>query len=218
MRFHSYLLFDTRPSIHELSEKKLSDAKREFSEVITAHQKVKVRAYSTLALRAGTRFMLHVNASTPDDIQLLARDLLRTEFGTHLVITYTLLGITRSSQYNPKNPPKESAPDEPHRYLVVYPFTKTIEWHLVPFDDRRSMMKDHVDVGRKYASTISQLLLYSFGIDDHEFIVSYQMDDLEEFQTLVMELRGTEARRHTKSDLPIFTGIHNSIEEALEMI
>jgi chlorite dismutase len=80
------------------------------------------------------------------------------------------------------------------------------------------MMKAHIDVGLKFSANISQLLLYSFGIDDHEFIVSYQMDTLEEFQTLVMELRGTEGRRYTKNDTPIFTCISMSLLDALSMV
>lgn len=162
--------------------------------------------------------MLHLNAQTPDAIQLLTRDLLHTALGAHIRITYTLLGMTRTSQYNPNHPPKEAEWDLQHRYLVVYPFTKTVEWHLMPYDERRNVMKAHVDIGRKYSETVSQRLLYSYGIDDHEFIVSYYMDDLEAFQTLVMEMRGTESRRYTKNDLPIFTGIHMPLKEALDML
>ncbi len=167
---------------------------------------------------SGTRFMLHMNAKTPDAIQILVRDLLHTSLGAHLRVAYTLMGLTRASQYNPKAPPKESTPDTQHRYLVVYPFTKTIEWHLIPYGERRTIMKAHVDVGRKFSAAISQLLLYSYGIDNHEFIVSYQMDSLVEFQSLVMEMRETESRRHTKSDTPIFTCIHMPLSEALDML
>jgi chlorite dismutase len=79
-------------------------------------------------------------------------------------------------------------------------------------------MKDHVAVGRKFNESISQLLLYSYGIDDHEFIVSYQTDSLADFQTLVMELRATEGRGHTLRDTPIFTCTRQTIESALTMI
>ena len=79
-------------------------------------------------------------------------------------------------------------------------------------------MKAHVEVGRKHSKKVSPRLLYSYGIDDHEFIVSYQMDDLGDFVQLVMDMRGTESRRHTKNDLPIFTCIHMPLTEALEML
>ena len=218
MPFHSYIFFDTEPGREPMPKALLQKGKETFAAYIEGAGEVRTRSYATLALKSGTRFMLHMNAMTPDAIQLLVRDLLHTPLGSRLRISYTLLGQTRASQYNPARPPKASAPQGAHRYLVVYPFTKTVEWHLLPFEKRRALMKAHVDVGRKYSAAISQLLLYSYGIDDHEFIVSYQMDALEEFQTLVMEMRGTEARRYTLNDTPIFTCIHMPLEEALAML
>ncbi|HYF13169.1 MAG TPA: chlorite dismutase family protein [Candidatus Paceibacterota bacterium] len=218
MPYHSYIFFDVEPNIHILSEPELKKAKKDFIHCIEENTDVRSLAYATLALKSGTRFMLHMNAKTPDAIQLLVRDLLRTPLGAHVRITYTLLGLTRASQYNPKQPPKEAGWDLKHRYLVIYPFTKTTEWHLMPYEERRTVMKAHVDVGRKHSEKISQRLLYSYGIDDHEFIVSYQMDDLDAFQTLVMDMRETESRRHTKNDLPIFTCIHMPLQEALNML
>lgn len=218
MPYHSYIFFDALPSIHTLSATQLKKARNEFEREATKHKNIRTLSYATLGLKADTRFMLHINSTSPEDMQLFVRDLLHTSLGAHLRVAYTLLGLIRASQYNPKHAPKASAFDTPHRYLVVYPFTKTIEWHFLPYDERRSIMKAHVDVGRTYSDTISQMLLYSYGIDDHEFIVSYQMDSLEEFQALVMDMRETESRRHTKNDLPIFTCISMPLGEALEML
>jgi chlorite dismutase len=215
MPCHSYLFFDIDP---ELSPSLLAKGKKAFIACVKRTKNVRVEAYATLAFKSGTRFMLHVHGETPEVIQLLARDLLHTSLGSHLHITYTLFGMTRPSPYHPKGAPKASVAETPHRYLVVYPFTKTIEWHLMPYEERRIIMKAHVDVGRRYSRTISQLLLYSYGVDDHEFIVSYQMDSLEEFQSLVMDMRATESRRHTKSDTPIFMGIHMPLTQALNML
>lgn len=218
MPFHSYLFFDVEPSIQLFSPDKLTAHKETFSSCLTASSDVRFRSYGTLGMKTGSRFLLHLNAATPDAIQRMLRDLLHTPLGRHLKVTYTLLGMTRTSQYNPNHPPKEADWDMAHRYLVVYPFTKTIEWHFLPYDERRNIMKAHVDVGRKFSDRIAQMLLYSYGIDDHEFVVSYQMDDLEAFQSLVMAMRETESRRHTKNDLPIFTCIHLPLSEALDLL
>jgi chlorite dismutase len=218
MLFHSYIFFDSDEDINDLTKGKLAKAKREFAALIAKRKGVRSQAYATLGFKAGTRFALNLNAATPDAIQTLLRDLLHTQLGRHLRVTHTLFGMTRSSQYNPHKPPKEADWDVQHQYLVVYPFTKTIEWHLMPYDERRKIMWEHVQVGRKHSDKISQRLLYSYGIDDHEFIVSYQMDDLEAFVQLVMDMRETESRRHTKNDLPIFTCIHMPLKEALEML
>lgn len=218
MQFHSYIFFDTESSIRELSPAALTDAKKLFISEIESHAEIRVQGYATLALKAGTTFALHMNASTFDEIQRFVRDLLHTTLGTHLRISYGMQGIRRTSQYASKESPTESDSAVAHRYLVIYPFTKTTEWHLMPFEERHDIMKDHVHVGRKFSDSISQMLLYSYGVDDHEFIVSYQMDDLEEFQTLVMDMRATESRRHTKSDVPIFTCIHLPLDEMLTMV
>jgi chlorite dismutase len=218
MIYHSYIFFDAEPAIHDLKKSEKEDYLQAFADTVEHCTTVTTYAYATLVFKVDTRFMLYLSADTPEAIQVLVRDLLHTQLGRYLRITFTLNGMIRSSQYNPEHAPKASMSETPHKYLVVYPFTKTIEWHLLPYDERRSMMKAHIDVGLKFSANISQLLLYSFGIDDHEFIVSYQMDTLEEFQTLVMELRGTEGRRYTKNDTPIFTCISMSLLDALSMV
>jgi chlorite dismutase len=218
MPYHSYIFLDTTPSLKDSKEPEIAQAKKECQVFLEGQKGVRVEAYAMLGFKPHTRFALHLNAGSPEEIQNLLRDLLHTSLGKHLEITYSLFGMTRSSQYNPHHAPKESSPDVPHKYLVVYPFTKTVAWHLLPYEERRNVMKAHVEVGRKYSDRISQLLLYAFGIDDHEFIVSYQMDSLEEFQSLVMDMRGTESRRHTENDLPIFMCIHKTLPDALSMV
>jgi chlorite dismutase len=218
MPYHSYFFFDSEPSLASLSDSKRSKAKKDFLTRLTKQKDIRFQAYATLGLKAGTRFMLHINADAPEKMQALLRDLLHTSLGKHVKVTYTLLGMTRSSQYNPKHPPKEADWDLFHKYLVVYPFTKTTEWYQMPYEERRNVMKAHVEVGRKHSEKVSQRLLYSYGIDDHEFVVSYYVNDLEDFVQLVMDMRETESRKHTKNDLPIFTCTHMTIEEALDML
>ena len=50
-------------------------------------------------------------------------------------------------------------------------------------------MNEHMRVGRGYPS-VRQALAYSFGLDDQDFIVAYETDDLAAFGDLVRELRG----------------------------
>ena len=160
--------------------------------------------------------MLHFTADEAEDIQKNIQSLLQTSLGRHLVITYTLLGLTRSSQYKTQTKREEKEfVDGAMKYLIVYPFTKTTSWHLLPFEKRKEMMEEHVLTARKFNESINQLLLYSYGIDDHEFIVSYQADSLLDFQTLVMELRATKGRAYTKNDLPIFTCTFVPLENVL---
>ena len=58
-------------------------------------------------------------------------------------------------------------------YFILYPFTKTHEWHALDAESRRSIMGQHIKVGIGHPD-IRQCLLYSYGVDDQEFIVSYE--------------------------------------------
>lgn len=115
-----------------------------------------------------------------------------------------LWGLTRPSQYSRAKSQQEIDPfaDERRTYLVIYPFTKTVDWYLLGRDSRQGMMNEHIRLGKQYRE-ISQLLLYSFGLQDQEFVVSYEMEDLALFSDLVYELRDTDARKFTQGDTPL---------------
>ena len=113
----------------------------------------------------------------------------------------SLWGLTRRSQYSKSRSRQEVDPFGEKRapYLIIYPFTKTVDWYLMNQETRQGMMNEHIRIGKRYES-IKQLLLYSFGLQDQEFVVVYETDDLAVFSQLVNDLRMTEARRFTLGD------------------
>jgi chlorite dismutase len=135
----------------------------------------------------------------------------------HIELTTTLWGYTRSSQYSrAQRSTQEIDPFAPRRlpYLVIYPFVKTTEWYLKSREERQRMMNEHIRVGKQFPE-ISQLLLYSFGVQDQEFVVVYEMENLQQFSDLVAELRGTEGRIYTVRDTPLHTCMWKPAEETL---
>ena len=50
-------------------------------------------------------------------------------------------------------------------------------------------MTDHIEIGRRYPQ-ITINTAYSFGLDDQEFVVSFECDEPGDFLDLVQELRG----------------------------
>ena len=153
-----------------------------------------------------------------ENIQNLLSHIMQTNLGKHLRMTYTLFGMTRQTQYSAQATGHLDTDRKGGKYLIIYPFSKTKEWHMLDFDTRRKLMGGHVGIGKKHLDKISQLLLYSFGIDDSEFIVSYETDDLSAFQNLVMELRGDKVREYTLKDTPIFTCIYKKPAEVLNFL
>jgi chlorite dismutase len=129
-----------------------------------------------------------------------------------------LWGYTRPSQYTRARSTQELDPLAAERrpYLVIYPFVKTADWYLLAQEARQGMMNGHIKVGKQFPE-ISQLLLYSFGLQDQEFVVVYEMDDLVQFSDLVYALRATDARRYTLRDAPLYTAIHHPAEQTLAL-
>jgi chlorite dismutase len=176
-------------------------------------------AYSTIGLRAEGDLLLWRMAGSIEAIEETAAELLAAGIGRWMTPSLSMIGLTRPSQYVKRRTAQEQSlfTGERSAYLVVYPFVKSIEWYLAPADERQEAMKGHMRIGHAYPQ-IRQLLAYSFGLDDQEFIVAYETDDVVAFQDLVRELRATEARRSTMRDTPIITGIHRPLDEILRLL
>lgn len=129
-----------------------------------------------------------------------------------------LWGYTRPSQYTKTRSTQEIDPFSIERkpYLVAYPFVKTTSWYMMSREARQGMMNEHIRIGKQYED-ITQLLLYSFGVQNQEFVVVYEMDDLTRFSDLVNELRSTEGRRYTERDTPLHLAIYHPAEETLAL-
>jgi chlorite dismutase len=176
-------------------------------------------SYSTVGLRAEGDLLLWRMAERIEDLEETAADLLAAGVGSWMTPSISMIGLTRPSQYVKRPTTQEQSlfSGERSRYLVVYPFTKSVEWYLMPAEERQAVMRGHMKVGHGYPQ-VRQLLAYSFGLDDQEFIVAYETDDLTAFQDLVRELRATESRRSTVRDTPILTGIHRSLGDILDLL
>jgi chlorite dismutase len=176
-------------------------------------------SYSTIGLRAEGELLLWRMADRIEDVEETAADLLSAGIGRWMIPSLSMIGMTRPSQYVKRPTTQEQSlfSGDRSRYLVVYPFVKSTEWYLAPAEERQAVMKGHMRIGHAYPQ-VRQLLAYSFGLDDQEFIVAYETDDLLAFQDLVRDLRSTESRRSTVRDTPIVTGVHRPLGEILGML
>jgi len=159
---------------------------------------VKTFTYSAIGLERGADLLLWSLAPSLEALEERAAAVLRTSLGGWLTVRESFLGIIRPSQYVKKPTPQEQSlfSGERSRYLVVYPFTKSTDWYLQGREARQGFMNEHMRIGHDYPE-IRQLLANSFGVDDMDFLVAYETDDLPAFGNLVRELRGLIS--HTRS-------------------
>lgn len=218
-RFIQYLFFKTDPLWRRLPEEERTRGRREFGHVVEATASVQTFSYSTLGLKVDADFMLWRMADSLDALQEMLGQLLQTGLGKYVQTKHSLFGMTRPSVYTKRRTTQEQAVDEQERlrYLTVYPFSKTTDWYLMSKEARQGMMNEHMRVGHEYAK-VRQVLLYTTGLDDQEFVVAYETDDLYSYQGLLIALRSTEARRYTLKDQPIFTCIYRPLSETLALL
>ena len=219
-QFVQFLGFKADASFRRLPPATRERGREEFAQVVAeAAPAITTFSYSTIGFKSDTDLLLWRKGLSPEQMQEMTAQLLQTGIGKYLQSTHSLFGFTRTSMYTRRHTAQEQAVDEARRgaYLIVYPFSKTTEWYLMSKDARQGMMNEHMRIGHGYAE-VSQILLYATGLDDQEFVVAYETNDLAQFQSLVIDLRATEARRYTLRDTPIVTAVYRPLLTALSMI
>jgi chlorite dismutase len=173
-----------------------------------------LRAYSTVGTRGDTDLMLLSQSPVLEDIHTFHVVLAQSGLAKWATIPHSYLAMTKPSPYSESQARAEICTSE-RKYLFVYPLDKKREWYRLPLEERQRIMANHIDVGRRYPE-ISINTAYSFGLDDQEFVVSFEGDDPGEFLDLVQELRASESSAFTLRDTPIFTCVAMSVARALD--
>jgi len=214
-RFVKYSFYKVETEWRRSPRDQHQASKKDFLSVLGRYgEKIEQRFYSLIGTRADADFMIWTITDSLENLQNFHSDVLRTSLGNFLSTSHSYLAMTRPSEYFGKNRDPEPVGS---KYLFVYPFTKKREWYSLPFEERQRMMKQHVQIGHKYPS-VTIHTAYSFGLDDYEFILSFETDHPEDFLSLVMDLRSSEASKYTAVETPIFTCISASPERMLDLL
>lgn len=98
-----------------------------------------------------------------------------------------------------------------HRYICFYPMDRkrgeSKNWYSLPLPDRQRMMREHGQVGRKYAGVVKQIISGSIGLDDWEWGVDLFADDPVVFKKLIYEMRFDEVSAAYAAFGPFYVGL-----------
>ena len=222
-QYLKYTFFKLLPSWRDQDVSRRDTAKNEFRDICAKFSEIMiVKSFSLFGTRGDTDFMLWTISERLEDFQELISEILKLPLGRYLVTPYSYLSMTRRSEYvrEHRHPGQEGdalkkVPGNA-KYLFVYPFVKKREWYNLPAQERHRMMMDHIRKGHKFPS-VKINTSYSFGLDDQEFVLSFETDYPSDFLELVMTLRSTEASRYTQLEVPLFTCISTPVEELLQL-
>ena len=221
-QYVNYVFLKLDPLWRRLPDEERERGKEEFLAALEEHfGEMLLRSYSLMGLRADADFMLWRIGYDLDAFEAMTGALLNTGLGKYLTVTYSYFALSRRSIYVGEHTPgwenrRYIIPGEGN-YLFVYPFVKSRSWYQLPLDERQRMMNEHMQIGRKHYP-VKNNTAYCFGIDDYEFILSFEAESPQKFQDLMMELRESEASSYTELDTPIFTCRRRTLPEILQTL
>jgi peroxiredoxin len=168
--------------------------------------------YDVGGLRADADLMVWWHAPDVETVQQAYRELRRSTLGRHLRPVWSVVGLHRPAEFNKAHVPAFMAGEAPRGYVSVYPFVRSYEWYLLPEDERRAMLVEHGRAARPYpdvrANTVS-----AFALNDYEWILAFEADELHRIVDLMRDLRNVAARRHVRHEVPFFAGPRQPLAE-----
>jgi chlorite dismutase len=214
----NFSFYKVDPKWRWLNDIGKDEAAKEFSSLIDiANTKMKVMTYSTIGMRKESDFMLWSISDSVEKIQVLSSKVYTTVLGKYIDTSEVYLSASRPSIYSNKITPSFMEDDKPLKYNIVYPFVKSREWYLLPFAKRSEMMKEHINVGKKFPQ-IRLNTSYSFGMGDQDFMLAFETDNLMDFQDLIMKLRETQVNRYVVRDTPMIVCVYKKIFDIIKSL
>ncbi|MEV0345689.1 hydrogen peroxide-dependent heme synthase [Nonomuraea sp. NPDC050680] len=170
--------------------------------------------YDVAGFRADADYMFWWHAPTAEDLQDVYSRFRRTALGRHSAPVWSAMALHRPAEFNKSHIPAFLAEEEPRAYVSVYPFVRSLEWYLLDDAERRSMLAEHGHMARDYpdvrANTVS-----CFALNDYEWMLAFEADELHRIVDLMRHLRGAKAREHTRIEVPFYTGVRKPVQELI---
>lgn len=142
---------------------------------------------------------------TMEELNEIETEFNKTTIAQYMIPTYSYVSVVELSNYLPADQDPYQNPEIQARLYPILPKAKHIcfypmdkrrqgndNWYMLPMDERRSMMRSHGMIGRKYAGLVKQIITGSVGFDDFEWGVTLFADDVLQFKKLVYEMRFDE--------------------------
>ncbi len=168
--------------------------------------------YDLAGLRADADLMVWWHAPDSETLQDAYLALRASRLGGQLTPVWSQVGLHRPAEFNRGHVPAFAAGEDPGEHICVYPFVRSLEWYLLPEDERREMLAEHGRLARPYpdvrANTVS-----AFALGDYEWLLAFEAAELHRIVDLMRALRAAGARRHTREEVPFYTGRRRELGE-----
>ena len=162
-------------------------------------------AYTVTGYRADADMLLWLVGHSADDVQDSMLAFRHTRLGRALRPVWSAIGVHREAEFAKGHTPAFMREEEPRRYVSVYPYVRSLEWYLLPEFERAEMLREHGIMGQSRPEVRANTVA-AFALGDYEWLLAFECDELEPIVDLMRLLRGAQARRHTREEIPFHAG------------
>ena len=173
--------------------------------------------YDVSVLRADADLMLWLHGPDPAALQAAVRRLRRSRELAGLALTWSAMGVHRDAEFNKSHVPGFMRGERARGWLCVYPFVRSYDWYVLPDDERRAMLAEHGRKGAAFTSVIANTVS-SFALNDYEWLLPMESDELTDLVDMMRDLRATKARLHVREEVPFFTGRLIGVDQVAEVL
>lgn len=173
--------------------------------------------YDVSGLRADADLMIWLTGDDAQKLQAALRSLRRAEALAALTPRWNALGVHRDAEFTRNHAPSFMRGLPPKQWVSVYPFVRSLDWYILPEDERRGMLGEHGLKGRDYPQ-VQPNTVAAFALGDYEWILALEAEDPIHLVDMMRHLRATEARRHVREEVPFFTGRLITLDELAEVL
>ena len=174
--------------------------------------------YDVAGLRADADFMIWTHAERVEALQATYEDFRRTTtLGRASTPVWSSVALHRPAEFNKSHIPAFLAGETPKNYVCVYPFVRSYEWYLLDPEERRAMLAEHGMMAREYPDVRANTVA-CFSLNDYEWLLAFEADELHRIVDLMRHLRGARARLHTRVEIPFYTGRRKPVHELLSAL
>lgn len=161
--------------------------------------------YDVGGFRADADLMVWTTAHDPAQLQSAYHATRKSALGTYLEPVWSVMGVHRPAEFNRLHVPSCFAGFAPRPWLCVYPFVRSYEWYYLDNDHRSKMLYEHGIAGREFPDVVASTLS-SFALNDYEWVLAFEADELHRLTDAMRHQRSVEARLHVREETPFYTG------------
>ncbi|MDP4087102.1 MAG: heme-dependent peroxidase [Bacillota bacterium] len=159
--------------------------------------------YTVVGQKADIMFM--ILRPSMKDLNEVETEFSKTSLADYMKPACSYVSVIEKSSYSPMNtnPYEDPAmlsklyPTIPkNEYVCFYPMSKlrgeNTNWFMLPAEERKRLMFEHIDTGRPYTEKVKRIVTGSVGFDDYEWGVTLFCDDALQFKKLIYATRFDE--------------------------